>query len=114
MTHIPKSKTQDFDYSLHQSLVKKYDLHERGPVESEHDFCDFPNSQNLGELSQNIVNYIAGYVVKMAERELACEECIAALQGDPSSSNCLDLLMRKTRGGLIFPSKGVITICHAV
>ncbi|KAG8172544.1 hypothetical protein JTE90_026968 [Oedothorax gibbosus] len=59
-------------------------VYERSSVESDHDYCDLPNSQNLGELSQNIVNYIAGYVVKMAERELACEECIAALQGDPS------------------------------
>lgn len=107
------SKNKAIDFSLNDSLAKKYDMIPRVPKEKDHDYCDLPNLQNLGEFSQNIVNYIAGYAIRMAEKRVFCEECVAALQGDPSSANCLDLLMRKTRGGLIFPSKGVITICHA-
>ncbi|KAK5650506.1 hypothetical protein RI129_001535 [Pyrocoelia pectoralis] len=66
-------------------------------------------------LTDNIVAYISGFVVRMAKKKLKCIECILALESISDSfmdDSCMQLINRKTKGGL--PSKNVFTIClHA-
>ncbi|KAG8170577.1 hypothetical protein JTE90_014131 [Oedothorax gibbosus] len=80
-------------------LAKKYDLDVRQPIAYDHD---------LNRFSLNIISYIAGYVVRSVESKIHCEVCIGTLQkGDTPTVNPIQLLMRKTRGGLVLPDQMV-------
>lgn len=95
------------------ALEKLYDLKERSPMESEHDYCDVSNIIHLSEFIENIVTYIAGFVVRMARKILTCNKCYAALiSADSTQPPCFDLLLRKTRGGLIIPSQSTVLVCR--
>lgn len=67
-------------------------------------------SETLSQYSEEVVIYIAGFVAQHLQKVLKCEECISALIGD--RDNFLhSLVTHKSRGGLTYPSKGVIKIC---
>ena len=42
----------------------RYDLTERSPVQSEHDYCDSPNITSISEYKKAAIFYIAGYIAK--------------------------------------------------
>ena len=67
---------------------------------------------NLSNYTNNIVVYIAGFVVKKLRKSLKCSLCISALvetsDTRPQFSEFLDL---KNRGGLVVPSSDVSKIC---
>jgi len=67
---------------------------------------------NLSFLQENTVSYIAGFVVKGLLKKMSCTVCAEALtqEGDEFDTS-LTLIQRKTRGGLIFPSRSVRLIC---
>lgn len=66
---------------------------------------------NLNEFSNNVVSYIAGFVVKKMEKIIKCEICAEALTSEDASSNSTQLLRIKSRGNLKIPCKSVIDIC---
>lgn len=75
---------------------------------SDHEYI--MNSNIISECSQQIVVYIAGFVVFKLQKTIKCEQCIVALQGN--KENFLNsLISKKNRGGLSYPSKDVIKIC---
>lgn len=76
-----------------------------------------PNT--LSEFSDNVVGYIAGFVVRKLCQTVKCEECVQACKSLSSVSNCsfnsklsTALTIFKNRGGLIVPSGSVIEICR--
>jgi len=76
-------------------------------VISDHNYL--PNYCNISEFSENVIEYIAGYVVKQLRKKLHCEECIDALID--KNNNINNLICVKNEGGLIQPAKTVIAIC---
>jgi len=59
----------------------------------------------------NILEYIAGWVVRKLSPEIACSECLAALVVTANDSGHTDsLLEMKNNGGLLKPSPGVIAV----
>ncbi|CAN7938059.1 unnamed protein product [Ixodes hexagonus] len=59
---------------------------------------------------ENVVEYIAGYVVRMLQKEVKCPDRLAALQQRGTGGQ---LLRRKNRGGLLVPSSSVLAICKS-
>ena len=92
------------------ALIRKYDLQERIPIQSEHDYHDSPNFAILSEYKEAAVSYIAGYVARMAEKRLLCMDCCAAL-GSKHYTAKSRFLAFKDRGGLFKPTQSVITVC---
>ena len=50
-------------------LIRKYDLLEREPITSDHDYVDAPNFSNLSEYKKASISYISGYVAKMTTKK---------------------------------------------
>ena len=60
--------------------------------------------------SQNIIAYIAGFVVFKLKKILKCEPCIKALEiYNPNETQ--ELIILKSKGKLIIPSENVFNIC---
>lgn len=76
-------------------------------VQSDHNYL--PDVRDISEFSENIIEYVAGYVVKQLRKTLHCEECINALIDRTHKTN--NLICVKNEGGLIQPAKDVIRIC---
>lgn len=59
------------------------------------------------------IGYIAGFVVKMLQKIIKCNECMTACYGelDGTLKTYRVLLTLKNNGGLIIPSPDVINIC---
>ena len=70
---------------------------------------------NLSNYVQNVVVYIAGFVVCSLRKRLVCSECVAVLTCTSSSStsnqNDCGLIKTKNREGLLQPSDDVIKLC---
>lgn len=64
------------------------------------------------EFSQQIITYIAGYVVRTLGKTVKCNECISALNINKNhTSDIFDFISFKDKGGLVYPSNDVIQIC---
>lgn len=74
------------------------------------DYTYIPNKVHLSPCSNNIVAYIAGFVVYKLKKSLHCEVCIDALTSN-TNSNMHSLIKLKSKGNLIFPSADVMEIC---
>lgn len=68
--------------------------------------------REISEFSQNVIEYIAGYVVKQLKEKLHCEECLNVLTDIDVNNNNLISVKNIRQGTLIQPSKDVITICN--
>lgn len=93
------------------SLIKKYSLDVPDTVELEGDVFNF--FPNVSVLSENVVTYIAGYVVKKIKKTTFCLFCQSSLE---ELSEAMDdvrfkLLNHQNKGGLLRPSSDVIEIC---
>ena len=105
-------KVGDQDITIsNAALIRKYDLTERRPVQSDHDYCDSPNMANLTEYKKAAISYIAGYVAKMVVKQTLCTQCCTAL-GSTKSTTMSSFLKKKDRGGLFKPTQSVITVCE--
>lgn len=99
------------------SVARFYDLQNRQPLASDHDYADVPNMFILSEYKVAAVAYIAGYVVRMVKQRIACLQCQSALA---ASHNVLPLpgdigsrfIRHKDHGGLVKPSSSVIAVCQ--
>ena len=61
-------------------------------------------------LIDNILLYIAGFVVRRALKKISCEDCCLVLTDNETVGSKFVLINARNEGGLIFPSKGVISI----
>lgn len=71
----------------------------------------FFSSCQISEYSENVVVYIAGFVVKQISKKMLCDKCEESLYGDNSGSN-LTFLLRKNNGGLVIPSDDIVRVCR--
>ena len=62
------------------ALIRKYDLQECPPAQTDHDYCDAPNIVVLSEYKSAAISYIAGYVAHMTEKKIICSQCSSALK----------------------------------
>ncbi len=60
------------------ALIRKYNLKDQ-PMQSDHDYADSSNITSLTEYKKATISYIAGYVARMAEKQLICIHCCMAL-----------------------------------
>lgn len=94
-------------------IVKKYnlDIPESMEIGDEEMTIDF--IPNISVLSENVVAYIAGFVVKKLKKDILCSTCSSFLEQEYSSvdDTYFKLLNQKNRGGLLRPSLDVVKIC---
>lgn len=75
-------------------------------VDGDHDYLADPSRLSL--YTQEVIVYIAGFVVKKLRKVIKCEECLLSL-----ISNKYDgFIAKKDKGGLIYPSRSVTKICE--
>lgn len=77
---------------------------------NDHDYLFDPS--RLTEYSKNVVEYIAGFIVRYLHKKLNCESCLEVLIGNTVSA--ISLINFKNRGGLTTPAPDVIMICDLV
>eukprot|EP00794_Sanderia_malayensis_P000687 gene687-2878_t len=92
------------------ALMRKYDLQERSPMQTDHDYTDIPYFARLSQYKCATVAYIVGYVGKMAEMQLLWKECCKAL-GSKTHTLSSEFIEFKDRGGLFKPIASVVKVC---
>ena len=67
---------------------------------------DTEPSEQLSDYTtkDNIVYYVAGFVVRHCRRVTKCYTCLSAISSSPSSDTCTSLINIKLRGALCWPS----------
>lgn len=87
---------------------------ERHTIESEQndDFEDLEMLEliSLSQFCENMIEYIAGFVVSSLFKRLKCTTCLTALVS--LTENKKSLIFLKDKGGLIYPSEMVTKICR--
>lgn len=101
------------------SLIKKYNIDINDMVIDTEEFQGILKFlPTLTSLTENVVGYIAGFVVKSIKKVIKCKVCISILEEERKASVDLDyfkLLNRKNRAdsysGLTKPSADVVKCC---
>lgn len=71
--------------------------------------------KDLSVLQENTVAYICGFIVRSLLKTVSCTECAEALTQDfDECDSSLNLINRKTRGGLLYPSRSVRVIGNKI
>lgn len=96
------------------SIIKKYNLDVPDLIQLEEEIISFV--QDISLISENVVTYIAGFVVKKLKKNTLCITCKFSLEQNYASVDDTNfkLLNQKNRGGLLRPSSDVIQICILV
>ena len=71
---------------------------------------------SFGQLSENALVYIAGFVVRKVMRQLSCDVCRSSLVCEAVPASFCDsyhLLTLKNNGGLLIPSIGTVKVSRA-
>ena len=90
------------------SLQKKFGLIFE---ETDHDYCHVSCFPDLSEFQSAVLEYIAGYSVRMANKLINCELCLEAISERLQNSG-YKLVETKDRGGLIHVNPSVKVICE--
>jgi len=81
----------------------------------DHDYL--PNNESLSLFAENVVVYVAGYVVRAVKSKLSCPICRRALTCNENLEDTyrsdFGLIHKKDRGGLVRPSDDVIAVCKS-
>lgn len=94
------------------STLRKNDV----PLEAilqDHNYDCTSEFLTLTELAENIVTYMAGYVVKMLSKIVTCEECIEEIiaTNDEANSKSYSYIKKRNLGPYLLPSFSVYKIC---
>ena len=100
------------DYSLRQdsgdeALQKNFGL---SNDESDHDYTQVSCYPNLSEFQSSVMEYIAGFAVKMASRKITCKICLDTIC-EQNKHLGYELVHTKDRGGLLHVSPSVRIVC---
>ena len=88
-------------------------------IYAHYDFDDIDienlRTSNLDSFSDNVVEYMSGYVVKRICEKLTCEDCKKSLKGDPRQGGLISTRQFDSAPqGLVFPSRFVFkALCIA-
>lgn len=69
---------------------------------------------NFNEFSKNVIGYLAGFVVKKIKEKVCCPGCLEAISCEEIESESHKLIQRKSRGGLIYPTRSVQLVCEKI
>lgn len=72
---------------------------------------------HFNEYSENVITYISGFVIRKIQKRIKCPKCIEALHFSEDidyMENSLKLINRKSKGGLLLPSKSLQEVCKIV
>lgn len=109
-----------------QKVLEKYidiprEASHQNSIKETEEFLNFTWAipEDLNEFSTHAVEYIAGFVVRKISSIIKCTECVLgcmALSNESQDQNIYThvdnaLILKKSRGGLIIPSRSVVTIC---
>ena len=88
----------------------RYDLTERSPVQSEHDYCHSPNITSISEYKKAAIFYIAGYIAKTTQKQLLCIDCCKVLGSKMKTHTpALLFLAHKDCGKLLYSQHRVLS-----
>ncbi len=105
--HFEKKKKSQ-SISTESALFEKYDL----IVDPcDHDYCQIANLPIVTEFQTAVMEYIAGYAVKMASKCIKCDHCVASIHENHPNTNYA-LVHAKDRGGLLHVSPSVRAVCQ--
>jgi hypothetical protein len=90
------------------SLERKYGLSFK---DYEHDYSLISHLPILSDFQEAVLEYIAGFVVKMVLKLLTCSTCLFALL-EPNNDSTSKLLAVKDRGGLVRVGENVKAVCE--
>lgn len=83
-------------------------------VETDHDYSfNMCLPLYTTQYKNEVISYIAGYIIRKLMKKLNCVECINALTVRDAETN-QNLINIKSRGSLLYPSRDVIYICKQV
>ncbi len=77
---------------------------------SKHDYSILSYFPILSEYQSCVLEYIAGYCIRMAKKTVRCQDCLTALHQSPDAKDYL-LVKKKDRGGLTYVGESVKVIC---
>ncbi len=92
-------------------MIRKYDLVERQPLATDHDYCDSPNIVCLSEYKKAAISYIGGYVAQTVKKQVPCITCCRAL-GSRNDTADASFLKLKDRGFLFKATPSVLMVCE--
>ncbi len=78
--------------------------------ETDHDYAQVSSFPELSEFQSSVIEYIAGYTVRMAEKIIKCETCLSTVK-EQKSDSAYALVRTKDKGGLIYSSYSVVVVC---
>lgn len=97
--------------TINQHSVKNW-LHIPNVEHADHDYyLQFPLA--ITEYKNEVITYIAGYILRTLMKTVHCTECVGALiqQSTHINSNLINI---KNKGSLLYPSKDLVYICKQV
>lgn len=77
-------------------------------VFNEHDYFLLPKLSTLSQYVEDVVAYIAGFVVRKVKLVVKCEECLQIIESDVVTSR---LTLKKSHGYMSNASQFVIVVC---
>ena len=111
---LQQDETECLDiFETQQSSINYIDS--KYSLDLEDEFESMDTTPSLSEGQNNTVEYISGYIVRQLKNSLDCKTCLGhVLSNVPrdSSSDDPSLIIRKDRGGLIYPGKDIVKICE--
>lgn len=99
--------------TLDMAVARMYDLEDRAPTQTDHDYADIPNQPIISQYKTAVIAYIAGYVVRMVKSKISCCDCQLALTGETGDDLGGQFMIMKNRGGLVKASRSVLMVCEA-
>ena len=91
--------------------ARRYDLLDKEPVQSEHDYDDIPPISSLYEFQDAVIPYVAGSTAKITARSVHCLDCCESL-GSTANKTDSPFINWRDYGGLFKPSDSVFRICR--
>lgn len=101
--NVTSSNSRMIDYEINYDNYTNQVL-----VAHDHSYMFIRDSTYLSEYCQEIIIYIAGFIVRHLMKTIICEICIHSLTADNKTG---ELIYLKNRESLIYPSESVIKIC---
>jgi len=103
--NITSSVSRMIDYECEYN---KYINTNNTILEIDHPYILPVNNLTLSEYSQEIIIYIAGFIVRYFTKHIICEICVESLTDNNKTGTLIHL---KDRGSLLYPSQSVVNIC---
>lgn len=99
-TSMLSINTERASTSVDMACLKKNDISIENEIIAEHNYDITSNFVALSEYIENVVTYMGGYVLKMLNKTVKCEECLELLHASDEEikSNNYAFIKRRNLG----------------